>query len=361
MGSRTVLYQQHQQAGAKLVDFADWDMPLHYGSQIEEHKFVRSDAGMFDVSHMLAIDLKGTDTTNFLRYLLANDVAKLQPGKALYTCMLNERGGIIDDLIVYYLASNYYRVVVNAGTRQKDMAWLQQHSKDFTVTIKERTDLAIIAIQGPQARAKADWAFSRTQKELVSHLKPFQCGEVEGWCIARTGYTGEDGYEVMLPANQAVDFWYSLLKAGVKPCGLGARDTLRLEAGLNLYGSDMDETTTPLESNLAWTVAFDPQEREFIGRAALEQQRQHGIARRLVGLIMTERGVLRSHQKVIIESIGEGEVMSGSFSPVLGHAIGLARVPATAEKYAHVIIRDKEIPVSIVKPPFVKNGQKVFD
>jgi aminomethyltransferase len=362
MGHHTALYAQHQQAGAKLVDFAGWDMPLHYGSQLEEHNIVRQDAGMFDVSHMLAIDIKGTQASDYLRYLLANDVAKLQqPGKALYTCMLNEQGGIIDDLIVYYLAQDYYRIVVNAGTRQKDLAWLQEQSTNFSVVLKERTDLAIVAIQGPQAREKTTQAFDTQQRDLATALKPFQCSEIANWLIARTGYTGEDGYEIMLPAEQVVDFWQALLKAGVKPCGLGARDTLRLEAGLNLYGSDMDESTTPLESNLAWTVAFEPLERNFIGRAALEQQKQQGIKQRLVGLVMTERGVLRGHQKVIIAGIGEGEITSGSFAPTLGYSIALARVPANSDKAAFVVIRDKQIPVHVVKPPFVRNGQKVFE
>lgn len=361
MTNRTALYEQHQQSGAKLVDFAGWDMPLHYGSQLEEHNIVRGDAGVFDVSHMLAVDVKGADAKNFLRYLLANDVAKLQPGKALYTCMLNEQAGIIDDLIVYYLTPDNYRIVVNAGTREKDIAWLRKQSEGFTVTIKERTDLAIVAVQGPQAREKTSWAFDSNQRDLAAALKPFQCVEVEGWLIARTGYTGEDGYEIMLPAKQVAYFWQSLLTAGVKPCGLGARDTLRLEAGLNLYGSDMDETTTPLESNLTWTVAFEPQDRKFIGRDALELQKQQGVANRLVGIVMTERGVLRSHQKIIVEGIGEGEITSGSYSPTLGYSVGLARVPANTEKYAHVVIRDKQVPINIVKPPFVRNGKKVFE
>lgn len=361
MGNHTALYEQHQQDGAKLVDFAGWDMPLHYGSQLEEHNIVRNDAGMFDVSHMLAVDIKGADAMNYLRYLLANDVAKLQPSKALYTCMLNEQAGIIDDLIVYYLAPESYRIVVNAGTRQKDLAWLRKQSEKFSITIQERTDLAIVAIQGPQAREKANSVFNTKQKDLVAALKPFQCVENEDWLIARTGYTGEDGYEIMLPAQQAVNFWQALLKAGVKPCGLGARDTLRLEAGLNLYGSDMDETTTPLESNLAWTVAFEPQDRQFIGRAALEQQKQQGVTRRLIGIVMTEKGVLRSHQKILVDGVGEGELTSGSFAPTLGYSVGLARVPANTEQQACVVIRDKQVPVHVVKPPFVRNGKKIFE
>lgn len=361
MINRTVLYEQHQQQGAKLVDFAGWDMPLHYGSQIEEHHQVRRDAGMFDVSHMAAVDVIGEQATDYLRYLLANDVAKLQPGKALYTCMLNQAGGIIDDLIVYYLKPNSYRLVVNAGTRQKDLAWLNKQANTFTVEITERTDLAIIAVQGPKARDKTQQAFTIEQQKVAFELTPFSCIEHENWLIARTGYTGEDGFEIMLPTASAVHFWQALLKAEIKPCGLGARDTLRLEAGLNLYGSDMDETTSPLESNLAWTVAFEPKERNFIGRKALEEQKQLGIQRCLTGLVMTEKGVLRSHQKVIVHGVGEGEITSGTFSPTLGHSIALARIPAASIGHdCDVVIRDKSVPVRMVKPVFVRNGSKVF-
>ncbi len=360
MGNRTPLYQEHQTAGAKLVDFAGWDMPLHYGSQLEEHHKVRRDAGIFDVSHMAPVDIKGSDAKAFLRYLLANDVERMQLGKALYTCMLNEQGGIIDDLIVYYCAPDYYRLVVNAGTRQKDLAWIKKQAAKFSVTVTERTDLAILALQGPQARAKASQVFSHPkQQEVVNGLKPFHFVEFEGWLIARTGYTGEDGFEIMLPAEKAAEFWQKFVAAGISPCGLGARDTLRLEAGLNLYGADMDETTTPLESNLTWTVAFTP-DRQFIGRAALEHQQQQGIARSLVGLILEERGVLRSHQKVVIEGMGEGEITSGGFAPTLGHAIALARVPSNVGTHCQVMMRDKLVPVRVIKPPFVRNGKKVF-
>lgn len=361
MGNRTPLYQQHQAAGAKLVDFAGWDMPLHYGSQLDEHHKVRQDAGMFDVSHMAVVDIKGADAKPFLRRLVANDVERLQQGKALYTCMLNEQGGVIDDLIVYYCTPEYYRVVVNAGTRNKDLAWMQQQAQGFTVNITERTDLAMLAIQGPQARNKAAQVFDAAQREAVSQLKPFHYAEDKGWFIARTGYTGEDGFEIILPAVAAPALWQALQKAGVSPCGLGARDTLRLEAGLNLYGSDMDETTTPLESNLAWTVALNPADRQFIGRAALEQQQQQGVPQCLVGLVLEERGVLRNHQKVIAEGVGEGEITSGGFSPTLGCAIALARVPSNIGSHCHVMVRDKLLPVRVIKPPFVRNGKKVFE
>lgn len=362
MSNHTPLYELHQQAGAKLVDFAGWDMPLHYGSQLEEHHQVRRDAGMFDVSHMAAVDILGEKSFDYLRYLLANDVNKLQqPGKALYTCMLNEQGGIIDDLIVYYLNPSHYRLVLNAGTRQKDLAWLNKHAKAFAVHIKERTDLAIVAIQGPQACAKVQQIFDEFKQAKTLDLKPFHCVEDAQWLIARTGYTGEDGFEIMLPVTEVAKFWQQLIQVGVKPCGLGARDTLRLEAGLNLYGLDMDETTTPLESNLAWTVVFESKDRDFIGRMPLEQQKLQGVERRLVGLVLQERGVLRAHQKVMVENLGEGEITSGTFSPTLGYSIALARVPAAIGTHCNVIIRDKQISVRVVKPPFVRNGKKVFE
>lgn len=359
MGNHTPLYRLHQQSGAKIVDFAGWDMPLHYGSQLEEHQKVRRDSGMFDVSHMLAIDIKGEQANEYLRHLLANDVGRLQPGKALYSCMLNEQGGILDDLIVYYIEPHYYRLIVNAGTRTKDLAWLKKQAQNYQVQINERNDLAIIAIQGPFARTKTAQVLDPTQKELIANLKPFSFVFDRDWLIARTGYTGEDGLEVMLPQAEAPKFWQGLLEAKVSPCGLGARDTLRLEAGLNLYGSDMDESTTPLESNLAWTVAFEPADRNFIGRAALEKQQQN-LKRCLVGLVLEDKGVMRGHQKVLVEGIGEGEITSGSFSPTLGCSIALARIPTGANTLCQVVIRDKILPVRIGKPPFVRHGKKVF-
>lgn len=361
MPKHTPLYAQHQQANAKLVDFAGWEMPLHYGSQLEEHHYVRREAGIFDVSHMAVVDIQGEQGRDFLRYLLANDVHRLaQPGKALYSCMLNEQGGIIDDLIVYYVTPQHYRLVVNAGTREKDLAWIKKHAQNFAVTIQERSDLAILAIQGPQIPEKTAVLFDAAKKPLIDALKPFHFVQFQDWFIARTGYTGEAGFEIILPADQAAQFWQTCLNTGIHPCGLGARDTLRLEAGLNLYGSDMDETTTPLESNLAWTVMFEPADRNFIGRNALEQQQKQGVQRILVGLALEERGVLRNHQHVIVEGIGEGEITSGSFSPTLGHAVALARVPANIGSHTHVAIRDKLVAVRVVKPPFVRHGKKVF-
>lgn len=362
MGQRTPLYEKHVAMGGKIVDFAGWDMPIHYGSQIDEHKQVRGDAGMFDVSHMVIVDLTGSETKAFLRRLLANDVARLKtPGKALYSCMLNEQGGVIDDLIVYYLRDDWFRMVVNAATRDKDLAWIQRQAEGFGVDIKERPELAMIAVQGPNARDKAHQAMPEAARGPASELKPFSAVEVGDLFIARTGYTGEDGYEIMLPTAAAAVFWQALNGAGVAPAGLGARDTLRLEAGMNLYGSDMTEETTPLVSGLGWTVAWDPEDRDFIGRGALEAQKAAGVPAKLVGLVLEGRGVLRDHQKVLANGAGEGEITSGSFSPTLGRAIALARVPAAAGEQVKVDVRGRELAARVVKPPFVRHGKSCLN
>ncbi|HVV68624.1 MAG TPA: glycine cleavage system aminomethyltransferase GcvT [Gammaproteobacteria bacterium] len=361
MGQKTPLYTKHLDAGAKIVDFAGWDMPLHYGSQIDEHHQVRKDAGVFDVSHMLVVDLAGSRVEDFLRRLLSNDVAKLKnPGKALYTCMLNPQGGVLDDLIVYKQDGDRYRLVINAGRREQDLAWIKQQSQGFAVEITPRTDLCILAIQGPNALTKASTIFPAALYEKIKALRPFEAVEQAGYFIGRTGYTGEEGVEVLVPASEAPVFWDKILASDIKPCGLGARDTLRLEAGLNLYGSDMDESTTPLESNLGWTVAFEPKDRDFIGRAALEAQKPL-ISRKLVGLVLEQKGVLRNHQKVIISENGCGEITSGSFSPTLQEAIALARIPVTESTQCSVEIRGQQIPARIVKPPFVRHGKKTFE
>lgn len=341
-----------------MVDFAGWDMPIHYGSQIEEHHQVRQGAGMFDVSHMCVVDLEGSRARDLLRYLFANDVARANSaGKALYSCMLNERGGVIDDLITYHMADDWFRTVVNAGTRDKDLAWIREHAGSFGVEVNERTDLAMVAVQGPEAREKAHAVLSGEATAAARELKRFAAAAVDGLFIARTGYTGEDGYEIVMPAEEVESFWQGLHEAGVGACGLGARDTLRLEAGMNLYGQDMDEETTPLESGLGWTVAWEPEDRTFIGRPALEAQRSAGVPRRLIGLVLEDRGVLRPHQKVFVEGLGEGEITSGSFSPTLGRAIALARVPAGDGDHCEVEMRGKRLPARIVKPPFVRDGK----
>ncbi len=357
---RTPFYDRHIQAAAKMVDFAGWEMPIHYGSQLNEHKQVRADAGMFDVSHMVVLDLKGAEVRPFLQKLLANDVAKLTtPGKALYSCMLNGQGGVIDDLIVYFLNDTFYRIVVNAATREKDIAWMQQQLQSFDATLTVRDDLAMLAVQGPKARAKVLAMLSAHELEIAEPLKPFTGAFVGDWFIARTGYTGEDGFEMMFPAEQAEKVWDALLEAGVPPIGLGARDTLRLEAGMNLYGTDMDETTSPLTSGLGWTIAWEPASRDFIGRKALEVEKAAGVQQKFVGLVLEGKGVLRSHMKVICAT-GEGETTSGTFSPTLGQAIAFARVPAACGDSCEIEIRGKLYPAKVVKPSFVRNGQSLL-
>jgi aminomethyltransferase len=358
MGLRTPLHDTHVAAGARMVDFGGWDMPVNYGSQIEEHHGVRRDAGMFDVSHMCIVDLRGQRVRDYLRRLLANDVARLsEPGKALYTCMLRDNGGIIDDLIVYFLDDQWYRMVVNAGTRDKDLDWLRQHATGFEVSVEPRLDLAMIAVQGPEARRKAATLLEPEHARQAMALGSFFGAPLGDWFVARTGYTGEDGWEIMMPGGDAASAWSRLRSAGVMPCGLGARDTLRLEAGMNLYGSDMDETTSPLECGLAWTIAWDPQDRDFVGRPALAAQKANGVARKQVGLVLADRGVLRSHQKVIVPAVGEGEVTSGTFSPTLERSIGLARVPSHTTDRCEVEIRGRLLAATVVRPPFVRNGK----
>ena len=355
---QTPLNAKHREANAKLVDFSGWEMPIHYGSQIEEHHIVRTDAGMFDVSHMLPVDIKGEGARAFLRKLLANNVDKLQTtGKALYSCMLHEGGGVIDDLIVYFMTETWFRIVVNAGCADKDLAWMEtqrnQHAPDLQIL--PCRDLAMIAIQGPKAAEKLWQALPGSEAETRA-MKPFTAIVIGAMFVARTGYTGEDGFEIMLPAKAAPFMWQAMLEAGVKPIGLGARDTLRLEAGMNLFGQDMDETRTPLESGLAWTVDLKS-ERDFIGKDALLRLPRD---KQLVGLLLQERGVLRGHQQVFTAQ-GAGEVTSGSFSPTLNVAIALARVPVGVEvgDVVEVEIRDKKLKARVVKYPFVRNGKNL--
>ncbi len=379
MRRRTPLHDLHVALGARMVDFGGWDMPVHYGSQIEEHHAVRRAAGLFDVSHMCVVDLHGAAARPFLQRLLANDVDRLKlPGKALYSCMLNERGGVIDDLIVYARGAASYRLVVNAGTRDRDLAWIraQAQAAGLLLDIVERSDLAMIAVQGPQARALLAAQLPAAERAATLALEPFFARDVadvarsgsdamSAWYVARTGYTGEDGFEVMLPAAQAEGLWRALNAAGAASCGLGARDTLRLEAGMNLYGNDMDESHHPLESGLAWTVAFEPASRDFIGRAALEAVRAAGNGAKFVGLLLEERGVLRGHQRVVVAGAGDGEcageVTSGTFSPTLERSIGFARVPRGTGAEVQVDIRGKLLRARVVKLPFVRHGRALLD
>ena len=360
MGQRTPLYDLHLALGAKMVDFGGWDMPLHYGSQVEEHHEVRRDCGVFDVSHMTVIDITGLQAKQWLQYLLANDVERLNtPGRALYSAMLNEQGGVVDDMIVYLMPGGY-RLIVNAATRDQDLAWMQAQLKGYDVQLQERPELALLAIQGPQARHKVAELVSQARAQLIQQLKPFEGQSCGDWFIARTGYTGEDGLEIVLPADQAPAFFNDLVGAGISPIGLGARDTLRLEAGMNLYGQDIHLSVSPLCANMAWTIAWEPASRKFVGREALEAEMAGGVQLKLVGLVLEERGVLRAHQVVRIANVGEGEITSGSFSPTLSKSIALARVPMATADRAEVEIRGKWYPVRVVKPTFVRLGKALI-
>ena len=362
MGLKTPLYEQHEKAGAKIVDFGGWDMPLHYGSQLEEHHAVRQEAGACDVSHMTVVDVAGAGARACLQRLLANDVGRLHDeGKALYSAMLNHDGGVVDDLITYYLGPDRYRVVVNAATREKDLAWIGVQAADFDVAITERSELAMIAVQGPNARERAAPVIDDAWRQNALELKPFYGLEAGDVFIARTGYTGEDGWEVVMPADQAASYWAAFVDAGIRPCGLGARDTLRLEAGMNLYGNDMSDSVSPLEAGLGWTIAWDPADRDFIGRGPLEAMRARADRQRFAGLLLEDKGVLRDHMRVVVDGVGDGEITSGGFSPTLQRSIAMARIPAGDYDRAQVEVRNKLLDVRVVKMPFVRNGKAQID
>lgn len=360
MIAKTPLHSTHLACGAKMVNFHGWEMPLHYGSQLNEHHCVRQDAGMFDVSHMTIVDILGAGGRQFLRKLLTNDVDRLEHhGKALYSCMCNEHGGIIDDLIVYQRTSDNYRIVLNSATRQNDLAWIRKKSEGFSVGLQERRELAMLAIQGPNAIEKSMKILTPAQIDAVSTLTHFECVDVDNWFFARTGYTGEDGFEIILPQELIVQLWTDLMHAGVQPCGLAARDTLRLEAGMLLYGQDMDITTSPLESGLAWTIKWEPEDRGFIGMGALFSQKQLGVNRKMVGLTLLDKGIMRQGQRVIVPGFTEGIITSGSYSPTLEKSIALARVPIETGDEVMVDIRGKLIPAKVGKPRFIKFGKAI--
>lgn len=361
MSMKTALHALHLEAGAKMVDFGGWDMPLHYGSQVEEHHQVRKACGLFDVSHMTIMDVEGEQAKDYLSVLIANDVATLtSPGQALYTCMLNQQGGVVDDLIVYWRGANHYRLVVNASTRDKDMAWMQNCAKPFQVSLIEQPEYAMLAVQGPAARkvfaAVAEKHNLASLWAKAEALKPFTASEHNAVFVGRTGYTGEDGFEILMPQEYAGDTWKAFVGLGATPCGLGCRDTLRIEAGLNLYGTDMDETVTPLESGLAWTVDFSQPERAFIGRAALESQRQSGGLRKFKGLILDGKGVIRGAQKVTTTDGAEGIVTSGTFSPTLNRSVGFVRITDTEQTACEVEIRGRPFAARLSTRTFVRNG-----
>lgn len=352
--NKTSLNTQHRELNAKMVDFHGWEMPLHYGSQIEEHHAVRKAAGMFDVSHMTIVDVVGAGGRFFLRQLLTNDIDQLKHmGCALYTCMCNTHGGIIDDLIVYQRSPDNYRLVLNSATRAPDLSWIRQQIQGFSAGLQERHDLSMIAIQGPDAIKSVLTILTPAQADVVSTLAPFECIEAENCLIARTGYTGEDGLEVMATHDTIQQMWKNLIAQGIKPCGLAARDTLRLEAGMLLYGQDMDLNTTPLESALGWTIKWQPEDRNFIGMGALLSQKQHGIARKLVGLTLQDKGIMRHGQRVVIKGQPDGIITSGTYSPTLNQSIAFARVPVETSEQVMVDIRGKLIPATVGKLKFL--------
>lgn len=362
---RTILFPAHEELQARLVDFGGWEMPVNYGSQIEEHLATRQHCGMFDVSHMAAVDVLGENANSFLEYALANNINKLADGQALYSCMLNESGGVIDDLIVYRFGKSY-RLVINASTAANDLMHLQTVANKFpgTQLVPRRPDLpgaqdscGMIAVQGPQALA----LIGKTIPELnqaCQTLKVFfaekvntSFGEI---MMGRTGYTGEDGAELLIPIQSTVAVWNALLKAGARPAGLGARDTLRLEAGMNLYGQDMNEQTSPKDVGLSWTLDLKSA-RDFIGKHALMSSPQQYV---YLGLVLQDKGVLRSHQ-VVKTSLGDGEITSGTYSPSMQQSIALAKLPVGIQvnDSVKVVIRDKELSATVVKPPFVRHGK----
>jgi len=358
---KTPLYLEHQSLDAKIVDFGGWALPVNYGSQIEEHHAVRRNCGLFDVSHMTVSDITGNDTLSYLSLLLANDINKVtsMTGKALYSCMLNEQGGVIDDLIVYYLNDQHCRVVSNAGTNHKVIAWMSQQSQQFDVIVTERPELALIAVQGPQAIKQCTSLLDDRFSSVINDLKRFQGAfinnDTQQSFVGRTGYTGEDGLEFIINQELAVELWQTFISAGIQACGLGARDTLRLEAGMSLYGNDLDEQHTPIESGLAWTVS-NKDDREFIGKAALASP-----GYKMIGLILLDRGVLRGHQTVHLNGTQIGEITSGTFSPTLEKSIAIARINQDANvelgQQLQIAIRNKFVNVQVARYPFVKNSQ----
>lgn len=357
----TPFYSNHLESNGKIVDFGGWALPVNYGSQIKEHEAVRNNAGMFDVSHMVITDVHGVDAKDFLRYLISNDVQKLEKhgiGKALYAALLNQEAGVIDDLIVYLMPFGY-RIVSNAATESKDLSWIKQVATGFKVELFPRRELAMLAVQGPDAIKKVSEAHPAVAEKLAK-LKPFMGFEHDGLFYARTGYTGEDGLEIMFPKENSSTLWLTLLDHGVIPCGLGARDTLRLEAGMNLYGHEMDESVTPISCAMDWVVDLSDENRDFIGKKAYQLIKMSPDNTVQVGLVMLGKGILRDGQILQKDGHDVGIITSGTFSPSLKVSIAIAHIKPNLAGELHVIIREKSEPVKIVKLPFVRNGKPVF-
>ncbi|WP_066376944.1 glycine cleavage system aminomethyltransferase GcvT [Anabaena sp. CA = ATCC 33047] len=364
--ARTPLYQQGVELQARFTSFGGWEMPVQYSGITREHEAVRNAAGMFDISHMGKFTLQGKNLISQLQSLVPSDLSRLQPGQAQYTVLLNPQAGIIDDIIVYYqgedaTAIQQVVIIVNAATTDKDKAWLLQHLDQNEVQFQDLSrEKVLIAVQGPKA-------INYLQPLVKDDLQPIKAfGHLQTTIlgkpafIARTGYTGEDGFEVLLDPDVGIELWRNLNDAGVIPCGLGARDTLRLEAAMALYGQDIDDTTTPLEAGLAWLVHLDTKG-DFIGRAVLEQQKAAGVQRRLVGLRTQGRNIARHGYQILVDGTVVGEVTSGTLSPTLGYPVALAYVPTQLSKVGQqldVEIRGKTYPANIVKRPFYKRGNR---
>lgn len=358
---QTPLYACHVAQNAHMVAFGEWEMPMHYGSQIQEHLNTRREVGMFDVSHMVVTDIQGPEATHFLRSILSNDVAKIQPNQALYSCLLHHQGGVLDDLIVYQLSTDHYRLITNSVTREKISLWLNQLAQDFQITLQPQTQYALIAIQGPKAIETVSQQFATLGlQSKIKALKSFSALQTEHCFIARTGYTGEPGVEILLSAEDGVSLWNNLAEAGVSPCGLGARDTLRQEAGLNLYGQEMDETTNPYEANLGFTIDLSDSTRNFIGKqAVLAMQAQAQF--NLVGLVGDKSQIMRRHAPVFLADKTEGVVTSGTYSPTLSCAIAFARIPKQPAASVEVMVRRSPVQAQVVKLPFVRQGLATFE
>lgn len=361
---RTPLYDLARQGNARMTGFSGWEMPVQFGGIAQEHRAVRTTVGMFDISHMGKLCITGARALENLQPLVPSDLSRLQPGEAQYTVLLTPEGGIIDDLIFYYqgleLGQEHWVAIVNAATTAKDKAWLLQHLDPTQANLQDWADQVLLAVQGPTATAilQAFVAEDLAKVKVFGHLQGTVLGQ-SGF-LARTGYTGEDGFELMVSAEVGQGLWRSLLQAGVTPCGLGARDTLRLEAAMALYGQDIDEITTPLEAGLGWLVHWDSKG-DFIGRSALEQQRQLGVPRRLVGLHLPGRHIARHNYPILHEGQPVGKVTSGTLSPTLEHPIALGYVSTSLAKPGQVVeveIRGKLFPATVVKRPFYRSPTK---
>ena len=354
---RTPLYDEHKKAGARLVPFAGWEMPVQYEGVKAEHGAVRKDAGIFDVSHMGEVVFRGPDAERAVQRLVTRDVSRLETGQAGYAAVCYESGGTVDDVLVYKNPDDFL-VVVNAANRGKDVAHFREHTGDLDVEVVDESDeWALLALQGPRAKEILQ-NLTETDLTKIKYYR-YAVGEVDDnyAVISRTGYTGEDGFELYVRPDGAAPLWRRFVEAGATPAGLGARDTLRLEAGMCLYGNELDEETTPLEAGIGFAVHLD-KEREFVGQEALRREKESGLRKKLVGFRVEGRGIARHDHPVALGGEIVGTVTSGTQSPTLGEAIGLALVAPRVEDSFDVVIRDKPVRARVVPLPFYKREKK---